>query len=114
MKKITLNLEEILNSPQSRGKSPSAPQESAIAIAAELAAEKIRLRLEAAQKEQSPKRRIQKPEIMKIEIKHYEDDTYPNGVSHSEKTWRVCGIVVKRLVYHYPKSEICEVWTLLL
>lgn len=51
---------------------------------------------------------------MKVEIKHYEDDTYPNGVSHSEKTWRVCGIVVKRLVYHYPKSEKSEVWTLLL
>lgn len=46
---------------------------------------------------------------MKIETKHYLDDSYPNMVSRTEKVWKILGIVVKRKIYHYPKKANSEV-----
>lgn len=42
---------------------------------------------------------------MKIEIKHHLDSSYDGGVAYSEKTWSIFGIVVKRLIYNYPKNS---------
>lgn len=46
---------------------------------------------------------------MKVETKHFLDDSYPNGVSRTEKVWELFGIVVKRKVYHYTKTENSDV-----
>lgn len=42
---------------------------------------------------------------MKIEIKHYQDASYFGSVSRTEKTWKLFGIIIKRKIYYYPKSE---------
>lgn len=50
---------------------------------------------------------------MKVEIKHYLDRAYPNGISKTEKTWKILGIVVKRKIYNYPKIQFYDCVTMI-
>jgi|GEM_PF-2577366 hypothetical protein len=50
---------------------------------------------------------------MKIEIKHFLDDSFPGGISRTDKTWRFLGVIVKRKIYNYPKKEYYECVTMI-
>jgi len=46
---------------------------------------------------------------MKIELTHYLNFEYPNGVEKTVKTWSLFGFILKTKIYNYPKLKTYDV-----
>lgn len=46
---------------------------------------------------------------MRIDIKHFFNEDYPNKIEKTQKTWRFLGVVIVRKTYYYPKEKYYEI-----
>ncbi len=51
--------------------------------------------------------------MIHIEIKHHIDESSVRIIVKTEKTWRLFGVMIKKITYHYPQTRCFAEKTLL-